>query len=345
MNISTTNKKEKESLIVLRNSNSPQQEEDPPSIPHFCSKGGVKLPFPMLLMELLNVVDDVNPFVDYYGTSLRSIISWQPDGKCFQVHNKGLFENYVQQRYFTKQTNYASFRRQLNLWDFKRIAGPKTGPNFGAYYHPQFTRDDKYSCRLMRRPSSPVKNSNKKAKSTAAAAAAVSRSAKNIKKSCRYPRSQSSERVVPPHYPIHSPTAVVDHDMHMKSSVRSSRNNYISQRINSYSSSPSTCNFNLSIPHLLSRNPSHMVKSLEEACSYVQKKDEEMTVVADNSSKSNTVMDSTQFQDLLEDKYDESQYNNEEEDFQLPDCEPLQEEDVGVGSMEISLLHSLLKIS
>ncbi|GFH61502.1 predicted protein [Chaetoceros tenuissimus] len=89
-----------------------------------------------------------------------------------------------------------------------------------------------------------------------------------------------------------------------------------------------------------------MVTPREEECSYVQKKDEEMMVVADNSSNSNTVMDSTQFQDLLEDKYGESQYNMEEEEvFQLPDCEPLQEEDVGVGSMEISLLHSLLKIS
>ncbi|GFH61506.1 hypothetical protein CTEN210_17982 [Chaetoceros tenuissimus] len=219
MNISTTNKKEKESLIVLRNSTISQEEEDPPSIPQ---KGGVKSPFPVMLMELLNVVDDLNPFVEYYGTSLRSIISWQPDGKCFRVHNKGLFENYVQQRYFTKQTNYTSFRRQLNLWSFKRIAGPKTGPNFGAYYHPQFTRDDKYSCRLMRRLSSPVKNRSKKAKSTASAA--VPRS-KNIKKSCRYPRLQSSERVVPPpHY--------LDHDMHMKSSVPSSSKNYTSQRIN-----------------------------------------------------------------------------------------------------------------
>ena len=92
-----------------------------------------------------------------------------------------------------------------------------------------------------------------------------------------------------------------------------------------------------------------MVTSIEEACSYVQKWDEEMmTVVADDSSNSTTVIENTKFHDsfddkimrtLLEDESEESQVYMDEEVFQLPDCEPIQEEeaDVGVGSMEISL--------
>ena len=309
---------EKEGFTVLRHS--PQEEQEDPSIPKICSKGGVKAPFPVKLMDLLNIVDD-HPF-DYDNTSLRSIISWQPDGKCFRVHDKVLFERHVQQRYF-EQTNYTSFRRQLNLWGFKRIAGPKTGPNFGAYYHPQFTRDDKYSCRLMRRPSARIKNSKKQTKKSTTTAASVSRN-NNKKSPCKYPRSQS-ELVVSPRYHPCSPTAVDHHDMLKRFSVPSSTNKNHSRRMsNSYDYSSSR---------------------IEEACSFVQKWDEEMTVVADDSTNLTTGIDTTKFHDsfdrkimrtLLEDELEEFQDDKEEEVFQLPDCEPIQEEeDVGVGSMEI----------
>ncbi|GFH59731.1 hypothetical protein CTEN210_16207 [Chaetoceros tenuissimus] len=327
-------KKEKKSLTVLRHS--PQEEDEDPSIPKISSRGGVKAPFPVKLMDLLNIVDD-HPF-DYDGTSLRSIISWQPDGKCFRVHDKVLFERHVQHQYF-EQTNYTSFRRQLNLWGFKRIAGPKTGPNFGAYYHPQFTRDDKYSCRLMRRPSA-IKNSNKKqTKKSTTTAASVSRNNKK-KSSCKYPRSQSERVVVSPRYHPCSPTAVDHHDMHKRFSVPSSTsNNYSSRRMsNSYEYTSST------------RNSSHMLTPIEEACSYVQRWDEEMTVVADDdSSNPTTGIDSTRkflhdlfdekiMRTLLEDELEDKE-DKEEEVFQLPDCEPIEEEeeDVGGGSMEISL--------
>ena len=345
-------KKEKKSLTVLRHSPQQQEEEEEdPSIPKISSKGGVKAPFPVKLMDLLNIVDD-HPF-DYDGTSLRSIISWQPDGKCFRVHDKVLFERHVQHRYF-EQTNYTSFRRQLNLWGFKRIAGPKTGPNFGAYYHPQFLRDDKYSCRLMRRPSS-IKNSNKKQnkKSSTTAAASVPRNNKKKSSSCKYPRSQSERGVVSPRYHPCNPTAVDHDDMQKRFSVPSSTNKNHSRRMsNTYDYTSSR------------RNPCHVLTSIEEACSYVQRWDEEMTVVADDdSSNSTTGIDTTR---KLHDSFGEkiirtlfvdteseerSITKNEEEVFQLPDCEPIQEEeDVGVGSMEISLMPSeeiayLLQIS
>ena len=314
---------EKESLTVLRHS--PQEEQEDPSIPKICSKGGVKAPFPVKLMDLLNIVDD-HPF-DYDGTSLRSIISWQPDGKCFRVHDKVLFERHVQHRYF-EQTNYTSYRRQLNLWGFKRIAGPKTGPNFGAYYHPQFTRDDKYSCRLMRRPPASIKNSKKKTKKSTTTAASVSRN--NKKKSpCKYPRSQS-ERVVSPRYHPCSPTAVDHHDMLKRFSAPSSTNKNHGRRMsNSYDFSSSR------------RNPSHMLTSFEEVCSFVQKWDEEITEVADDSSNLTTGIDTTKFHDSFDGKIMRTLFEDdkEEEVFQLPDCEPIQE-DVGVGSMDISLSSS-----
>jgi hypothetical protein len=73
-----------------------------------------------------------------------------------------------------------------------------------------------------------------------------------------------------------------------------------------------------------------------------------MAVVADDSSNLTTGNTPTKFHDsfdqkimrtLLEDGLEEFQDDKEEEvSFQLPDCESIQEEeDVDVGSMEISL--------
>ncbi|GFH61716.1 hypothetical protein CTEN210_18192 [Chaetoceros tenuissimus] len=113
------------------------------NVPVICTKGGVKAPFPVKLMDLLNLIDTKEP-------QLASIISWQPSGESFKVRDKKRFEKEVQSLFFT-QTNYTSFRRQLNLWGFKRI-DDKHSEDCGAYLHPMFKRNDMYACRLMRRP-------------------------------------------------------------------------------------------------------------------------------------------------------------------------------------------------
>ena len=105
-------------------------------VPIICTKGGVKAPFPVKLMDLLNLIDaEFN--------TLACIISWHLCGRSFMVRDKDRFEKDVQRHHFD-QTNYTSFRRQLNLWGFKRI-DDKCSLEYGAYFHPMFHRDDKYS--------------------------------------------------------------------------------------------------------------------------------------------------------------------------------------------------------
>jgi hypothetical protein len=75
----------------------------------------------------------------------ESIVSWQPHGRAFRVHNRELFSAMIMPRFF-KQTKYKSFQRQLHLWDFKRIAQGEDG---GAYFHQYFLRGQPDQCKFM----------------------------------------------------------------------------------------------------------------------------------------------------------------------------------------------------
>lgn len=77
----------------------------------------------------------------------ESIVSWLPSGTAFKVHNVPVFVNNILPLFF-KQTKYKSFQRQLNLWNFERI---QNGNDKGAYYHPQFLREDPSLCRHLTR--------------------------------------------------------------------------------------------------------------------------------------------------------------------------------------------------
>jgi hypothetical protein len=79
-----------------------------------------------------------------------AVVSWQPHGRAFKVHNSRAFVADIMPLHF-KQTKYKSFQRQLNLWGFKRIIGNR--PDKGAYYHPRFMRDHQDFCRLLTRQS------------------------------------------------------------------------------------------------------------------------------------------------------------------------------------------------
>ena len=80
----------------------------------------------------------------------ESIVSWQPNGKCFMVHDPSEFVEKVMSSYF-KQTKYKSFQRQLNIYGFQRIA---SGPFEGSYCHPLFIRGMEDKCKqLVRRTS------------------------------------------------------------------------------------------------------------------------------------------------------------------------------------------------
>ena len=76
------------------------------------------------------------------------IASFLPDGVAFGIHTIDRFETEVMRKYFPRMNKFASFQRQLNLYDFQRISD---GLTRGAYYHPSFKRDFPHLCREMRR--------------------------------------------------------------------------------------------------------------------------------------------------------------------------------------------------
>ena len=88
-------------------------------------KGGVKLPFPQKLYSLLSLNPD------------PSIISWQPHGRSFVVHEPEKFIEKIMPAHFKTQTKMTSFLRQLNLYGFTRIL---KGRDKGGYYHEMFLR-------------------------------------------------------------------------------------------------------------------------------------------------------------------------------------------------------------
>ena len=113
------------------------------------ARGGVDYPFPERLFDLLEEVDTRRkPF-------LSSIISWQPNGKSFTVHDRDAFEKVIQSTYFN-QTKFASFRRQLNLWGFERLCiahdkGNTDNTGGGSFFHPLFQRHNRNLCCNMKR--------------------------------------------------------------------------------------------------------------------------------------------------------------------------------------------------
>jgi hypothetical protein len=94
------------------------------------------------------------------------IVSWQPHGKAFRVHLADLFVKTVMPRYFSKQTKYKSFLRQLHIYGFHRIG---KGMDRGAYCHSMFIRNK----RMMSLRMACQKIKGKKSSNTAQCHAAV----------------------------------------------------------------------------------------------------------------------------------------------------------------------------
>ena len=75
----------------------------------------------------------------------QSIISWNPSGTMFRVHNPKQFVKTILAR-FSRQTKFKSFIRQLHLWCFQRV---QSGLDTGSYYHVNFQRDRPELCSQM----------------------------------------------------------------------------------------------------------------------------------------------------------------------------------------------------
>jgi len=55
----------------------------------------------------------------------NDIVSWNAEGAGFVVHDAKSFADRVLPSYF-KHSNFQSFVRQLNMYDFHKIRTPKT---------------------------------------------------------------------------------------------------------------------------------------------------------------------------------------------------------------------------
>ena len=78
-----------------------------------------------------------------------AIASFLPDGLSFCIKNQALFAKQVLPLFFPRMKSFASFQRQLNLYDFERVGG--TGLDRGAYRHKLFVRDYPVMSSGMRR--------------------------------------------------------------------------------------------------------------------------------------------------------------------------------------------------
>ena len=114
-------------------------------------------------VKLFNVLE----FIRLQDPDLATIISWEPHGKGFQVHDPKKAEVEILPSFFNLR-RYSSFHRQLNLWGFTRLAGSKkqeggrhcieeenknVSSNDGSfyYYHEMFHRSKAFLCHSIRR--------------------------------------------------------------------------------------------------------------------------------------------------------------------------------------------------
>jgi hypothetical protein len=106
--------------------------------------------FPLKLHEMLKWAEK---------EGYHSVVSWLPGEpqNSFKVHRKDEFVCQIMPRFF-KQTQYKSFIRQLNLWDFERIVTARSSEK-GGYKHDLFSKDNPGLCVDMKRTKIKGKNS------------------------------------------------------------------------------------------------------------------------------------------------------------------------------------------
>lgn len=76
-------------------------------------------------------------------TQLSDVISWLPCGTAFAISDQLAFSHLVMPVHFASMHSFKSFRRQLNLYGFKKQYNKDSGKREvgGAYGHPLFLRD------------------------------------------------------------------------------------------------------------------------------------------------------------------------------------------------------------
>lgn len=77
----------------------------------------------------------------------QHIVSWMEDGTAFKVHDSEQFVEKIMVNYFS-QTKFESFRRQLNMYGFRRES---RGTARGVIRHPSFLRGARHLCKNVKR--------------------------------------------------------------------------------------------------------------------------------------------------------------------------------------------------
>jgi len=75
-------------------------------------------------------------------------IAWNDHGRSFGIRDTQLFVEQVLPHY-CRQTKWSSFRRQLNIYGFRRVT--QKGKEYGSYYHELFIRGYPDLCHYMQR--------------------------------------------------------------------------------------------------------------------------------------------------------------------------------------------------
>jgi hypothetical protein len=195
------------------------------------ARGGVTTPFPIRLHMMLDKIEE---------DGFAHVVSWQPHGRCFIVHKQKQFVEHVMPTYF-KQSKFASFQRQLNLYGFSRLT---FGEDRGGYYHELFLRGKSFLCHQIQR---------KKVKGTGVRPASKPESEPNFYKMPSVEeKSASLVNMEIPHLVISS-TVSVDEESSMISD--SHYDDLFDDDVMTFSGKPFHC---LEIPPLLapSRTPS-----------------------------------------------------------------------------------------
>lgn len=107
----------------LRDSSSPQHNSTSASpVNTGAAKAVDPNHFPTHLYKMLEEIDNGEGAAaeTVEGKTFASIVSWQPHGKCFLIHDEDKFSKYVLPKYFCR-LKFTSFQRQLHFHGFKRL--------------------------------------------------------------------------------------------------------------------------------------------------------------------------------------------------------------------------------
>jgi len=116
------------------------------SVPEKKRRRGRSGSFPQKIHQMLRDLED---------QGREDVASFVCDGSAFCIHRHKEFAKEIMPKYF-KMGSYASFQRQLNLYNFTRIS---EGPDRGAYHHDLFLQGKPLLSTTMKRKEAPTKKS------------------------------------------------------------------------------------------------------------------------------------------------------------------------------------------